>query len=543
MADATVMTTTASDVKLPLDEDPTGVPPNHKDSEPMYPTVVDIPLSEPSNTNGPTSEKIGSENVLPKEVKATLPVAAVAHTAPVATVPLMTTTASDVKFPVEERTGLAPDHKDSESMYPTVVDIPFVEANNANGPSSAKLGNEDRLPVTVNTVKIDKVVSTGDKVTVTEVTTTPSINDVIIAANEKNTVTKGADVVSAPSINDVIIAANEKNAVVTAPSINDVIIAANEKKDEKVNSINAVIEAANAIPVKSSASSSSSSNKMMSSSKPLMTSSKSEKASTMYSGLPKKSGGSPSKSPSSGLHKPTWKPSSKPIEKKDLIKVDFSYGSFQSDDFMEPMPQTDILVVKQIVDGVGKRAGDWKEHFEAAFIPATAKVLGISKHGIQITSVDRTDPQDENGNRDKKIWQLQITYIVYDTACVTDATDDDDSTFGPDDTVDDDGIEPLPTSSKKSSKSSKSSSKNNKDRFLTNKKNSKSVKKQPLPDSCALKASTIQKQLSDKQNQKAINLAMEDAEIGKGTTHLLHATCNTPLRTFVDNSHLHQILS
>ena len=365
----------------------------------------------------------------------------------------------------------------------------------------------------------------------------------IIAANEKKTVTKGADVVSAPSINDVIIAANEKNAVVTAPSINDVIIAANEKKDEKVNSINAVIEAANAIPVKSSASSSSSSNKMMSSSKPLMTSSKSEKASTMYSGLPKKSGGSPSKSPSSGLHKPTWKPSSKPIEKKDLIKVDFSYGSFQSDDFMEPMPQTDILVVKQIVDGVGKRAGDWKEHFEAAFIPATAKVLGISKHGIQITSVDRTDPQDENGNRDKKIWQLQITYIVYDTACVTDATDDDDSTFGPDDTVDDDGIEPLPTSSKKSSKSSKSSSKNNKDRFLTNNKNSKSVKKQPLPDSCALKASTIQKQLSDKQNQKAINLAMEDAEIGKGTTHLLHATCNTPLLTSVDNSRSHQILS
>ena len=78
---------------------------------------------------------------------------------------------------------------------------------------------------------------------------------------------------------------------------------------------------------------------------------------------------------------PTWKPSSKPIENKhgdkdvkDLIKVDFSYGSFHNDDFMQPSPQTDILVVKQLVNGVGKRAGNWKENFEAAFIPATAKV-------------------------------------------------------------------------------------------------------------------------------------------------------------------------
>ena len=90
--------------------------------------------------------------------------------------------------------------------------------------------------------------------------------------------------------------------------------------------------------------------------------------------------GGPTKSPSTGIMKPTWKPSSKPNEKtngkevKELIKVDFSYGSFHSDDFTEPMPQTDILVVKQIVDGVGKRAGNWKENFEAAFIPATAKV-------------------------------------------------------------------------------------------------------------------------------------------------------------------------
>ena len=173
--------------------------------------------------------------------------------------------------------------------------------------------------------------------------------------------------------------------------------------------------------------------------------------------------------------------------------------------------------------------------------------MGISRHGITITSVDRTDPFDDNGNRDKKVWELQITYIVYDTACITDATDDDsatttdddDTTFGPDDTVDDDGIapEPLPTSSKKSSKSSKSSSsknsKVNKDRFLASKsssKSSKSIKTQPLPDSCALKASVIQKQLSDKQNQKAINLAMEDADIGKGTTYPLNATtaCTIP---------------
>ena len=157
-------------------------------------------------------------------------------------------------------------------------------------------------------------------------------------------------------------------------------------------------------------------------------------------------------------------------------------------------------------------------------------MLGISKHGITITSVDRTDPFDDNGSRSKKVWELQITYIVYDTACVTDvttddesATDDDDSTFGPDDTVDDDGVEPLPTSSKKSSKSSSKSSKNNKVRALSSKKSSKSVKTQPLPDSCALKASSIQKQLSDKENQKAINLAMEDADIGKGMTRSLYA--------------------
>ena len=237
-----VMTTTASDVKFDLPDEPTGVPPNHKDSEPMYPTVVDIPLNEPSNANAPSAEKGGSENVLPSSstAKATPPVAAVAHTAPVTTVPLMTTTASDVKFPIDtERTGLAPDHRDSEPMYPTVVNVPFVEANNANGPSSAKTGNEDRLPVTTN--KIDQVITTGDKVKVTDVTSTPSINDVIIAANEK------------------------KVKVTTTTTGAKVDTQTTSSTGKVVNSINAVIEAANATPIKPAASSSSSNNKMMSS--------------------------------------------------------------------------------------------------------------------------------------------------------------------------------------------------------------------------------------------------------------------------------------
>ena len=41
-----------------------GQPPNHKDGEPMYPTVVDMPLSEPDNANAPTAEKLGNEDAL-----------------------------------------------------------------------------------------------------------------------------------------------------------------------------------------------------------------------------------------------------------------------------------------------------------------------------------------------------------------------------------------------------------------------------------------------------------------------------------------------
>ena len=255
--DVTVKATTASDVKFDLPDDSTGVPPEHKVSEPMYPTVVDVPLVEPTNANAPSAEKV--ENV---NVKATPPVTAVAHTAPVTTVPVMTITASDVKMPKdEERTGLAPDHKDSEPMYPTVVSVPFEEANNPNGPSSAKNGNEDLLPVTVNKVdvvttedKVVKVKDTGDKVKVTD------------------SKVKVTDVTSAPSINAVIAAANDLPAA-TDKKIKDTTTGS--KSDSQTttststvrNSINAAIIAANASPIKSSGSSSSSNGKMMSSGK------------------------------------------------------------------------------------------------------------------------------------------------------------------------------------------------------------------------------------------------------------------------------------
>ena len=67
-------TTTAAAVTMPVataiaDESTVvGQPPNHKGGEPMYPTVVDMPLSEPDNGNAPSAEKLGNEDLLPEGV-------------------------------------------------------------------------------------------------------------------------------------------------------------------------------------------------------------------------------------------------------------------------------------------------------------------------------------------------------------------------------------------------------------------------------------------------------------------------------------------
>ena len=67
---ATIPATTAAAVTIPVataiaDESTVaGVPPYHKDGEPMYPTVVDVPLAEPDNANAPSAEKLGNEDAL-----------------------------------------------------------------------------------------------------------------------------------------------------------------------------------------------------------------------------------------------------------------------------------------------------------------------------------------------------------------------------------------------------------------------------------------------------------------------------------------------
>ena len=141
-----------------------------------------------------------------------------------------------------------------------------------------------------------------------------------------------------------------------------------------------------------------------------------------------KNEGRPSKSPSSGLHKPTWKPSSKPHEKSsgkskntaeedttDSVAYAYAGGSFTNDDFRAPLPATKLIVVKQMVRGIGKRAGDWKAKFENGFVASTAKALGISKHGITITNMDRIDDDvNDDDTRSTTSWLLQVTYVAYD---------------------------------------------------------------------------------------------------------------------------------
>ena len=208
---------------------------------------------------------------------------------------IKTTTASDVKFPVEEeRTGVAPLHKDSEPMYPTVVNVPFVEATNSNGPTS-----EGPMTKVVTPKVTDKV--TTDNV------------DVVVA--------------SKPDYEKIVARDTTTRSATTKSSL----------------------KTASFTP-----STTTSTTSIMSAAKPLMTSSSKTSIST-------KNGGTPSKSPSSGLHKPTWKPTSKPQEKssgkskkteeEDTDSVAYAYagGSFTNDDFKAPLPATELIVVKQMV--------------------------------------------------------------------------------------------------------------------------------------------------------------------------------------------------
>ena len=68
-----------------------------------------------------------------------------------------------------------------------------------------------------------------------------------------------------------------------------------------------------------------------------------------------------------------------------------------------------------MVRGIGKRAGDWKSKFENGFVASTAKALGISKHGITITNMDRIDDDiNDDDARSTTAWLLQVTYVAYD---------------------------------------------------------------------------------------------------------------------------------
>ena len=423
------METTASDVKLPVSEETTGSAPEHNEEEPMSPTVMDVDFVDAVNPNGPVSGNVDTEEATEVPLKKS--------TGKSATV-MTSTTASDARIPLPEvPTGLAPEHKVSEPMYPTVVNVELKDVANANGPQST--GPAKKSDVKKENINILK--------TATEVpkkSDTKALKPTTTAEKMEKSAT--------------MTVAKEAVSTTTKPAY--------EKITAKVDMTPA-----------------SATSKSMTSSKPLMGSSNKD---------------IPTKSPSTGLHKPTWKPSSKPNEssksKKNLdkeigdeptvvdatlVEIDFGtdYGSFANDDFSAPAPGTKMVMVTQIMQGMGKRAGDWKEKFEDVFVPETAKLLGISKHGVMMDRLDRTDK--EVGNSHKK-WTLQVTYVVYD--------------------VDNDGC--LETSRRLTKKASKGEEE-------VEESDSKGSKRCMTTDE-------VEAILNDKTNIATVNKALKEAGTGKG---------------------------
>ena len=453
--------------------------------------VVD---AAPATVAVPAAEAVAEPEEAPAAPEAPEMVAA-EEAAEEAAPAVMTTTASDVKLPRDQiGTGLAPGHKQNEPMYPTVTNVPFPNVRESAAPGA-------RVPIAPKAMQSTRSDSTEQADTQAKqiANKAKQMEEKLEAKVEKMEVKVEKVQAKVEKVKEEAHAEKPAYEEIVAPVQNK----ATEKAAQEVAKAVAQASMTVAKPAPRAAGA-----PLMSAAKPLMTS----------SGKSSKSGGIPSKSPSSGIHKPTWKPSSKPAEhhsnikgkskgdKHTLIEVDFDYGSFHDDDFTQPAPGREVLLVKQLIEGMGKRAGDWKEKFEAAFVPATAKVLGINKHGITITSVDRIDTDSDK-------WQLQITYVVYDVECVDPEPEPEP--------------EPLPmpvpmdvdTKTKTSSKSSKKTSKKaDKDKSRRLKSSSKKSYVEPAPvvEPSCLDPDDVATKLNDKTNQAAVNAAMADAGTGKG---------------------------
>ena len=379
-----------------------------QDSEATTPTVVNVPFVDASNPSRPTSS--GDE----KGAKET-------HSSEAATA--KGTTASDTKKPKDDvGTGVA-EHNVNEPFSPSVVDVPFVDVR-ADAAASAKGTTAS------DTKKPKDDVGTGVAEHNVNEPFSPSVVDVPFV-----------DVHSTATTSTTSQAAEAAAAAEDKPAYVKIVAPEN---------IPATVPAAAFKSFSSSSSSSGSSSKAaMATGKPLMTSSKRD----IY--ISTKSGGSSSSSSSKSSKTTTEGTSTKASELEDKaarmeeklaemeaavekyqakvdkveaqadkystekvedvdvdvgdivdpIETDFSYGSIENMDFRDPVVGEKVVVVTQLVNGIGKRAGNWKERFEGSFVPAVAKAIGVSKSGVAITNVNRVNIKGSHGQ-----WDLQVTY-------------------------------------------------------------------------------------------------------------------------------------
>ena len=326
--------------------------------------------------------------------------------------------------------------QDSEATTPTVVNVPFVDASNPSRPTSSgdekgtkeTHGSEAAASAkgtTASDTKKDKDdVGTGVAVHNVNEPFSPSVVDVpfidVHSAATTSTTSQAAEAAAA--------AAEDKPAYV---------------KIVAPENIPATVPAAAS---KSVGSSSSASKAAMATGKPLMTSSKrdiyistkSGSSSSSKSGKSSKTTTEGASTKASELEDKAARMEEKLAEMEaavekdqakvdkveaqadkystekdvdtdvgdifDPVEVDFSYGSIENNDFRDPVVGEKVVVVTQLVNGIGKRAGNWKERFEGSFVPAVAKAIGVSKSGVAVTNVNRVNIKGSHGQ-----WDLQVT--------------------------------------------------------------------------------------------------------------------------------------
>ena len=374
-----------------------------QDSEATTPTVVNVPFVDASNPSRPTSsgDEKGTKETHGSEAAASA----------------KGTTASDTKKDKDDvGTGVAV-HNVNEPFSPSVVDVPFIDVH-ADAAASAKGTTAS------DTKKPKDDVGTGVAVHNVNEPYSPSVVDVPFI-----------DVHSAATTSTTSQAAEAAAAAEDKPAYVKIVAPEN---------IPATVPAAAS---KSVGSSSSASKAAMATGKPLMTSSKRD----IY--ISTKSGSSSSSSKSGKSSKTTTEGTSTKaseledkaarMEEKlaemeaavekyqakvdkveaqadkysaekdvdadvgdifDPVEVDFSYGSIENNDFRDPVVGEKVVVVTQLVNGIGKRAGNWKERFEGSFVPAVAKAIGVSKSGVAVTNVNRVNIKGSHGQ-----WDLQVT--------------------------------------------------------------------------------------------------------------------------------------